>query len=56
MLKNPWLWTGGILGIVVMGLLRFLGKTTNIFVLLAGMAVVIAVLSFVVIGYVQRKW
>ena len=39
-----------------MGALRFLGKGTNIFGLLAGMAVVIAILSFLIIRYMNRKW
>ncbi len=53
---SPWLWTGGVIAVVTMGALRFLGKGTNIFGLLAGMAVVIAILSFLVIRYVNRKW
>ena len=39
-----------------MGALRFLGKGMNIFGLLAGMAVVIIILSFLVIRYVNKKW
>ena len=38
---SPWLWTGGVIAVATMGALRFLGKGTNIFGLLAGMAVVI---------------
>jgi predicted lipid-binding transport protein (Tim44 family) len=53
---SPWLWTGGIIGVLTMGALRFLGKGTNIFGLLLGMAVVIAVLAFLVINYVNKKW
>ncbi|MDO4768228.1 MAG: hypothetical protein Q4B25_08755 [Pseudomonadota bacterium] len=53
---SPWLWTGGVIAVATMGALRFLGKGTNIFGLLAGMAVVIAILSFLVIRYVNRKW
>lgn len=53
---SPWLWTGGIIGVLTMGALRFLGKGTNIFGLLLGMAVVIAILSFLVISYVNKKW
>ncbi|WP_154666849.1 hypothetical protein [Desulfomicrobium orale] len=53
---SPWLWTGGVIAVATMGALRFLGKGTNIFGLLAGMAVVITILSFLVIRYVNRKW
>lgn len=53
---SPWLWTGGVIAVATMGALRFLGKGTNIFGLLAGMAVVIAILSFLIICYVNRKW
>lgn len=53
---SPWLWVGGVIGVGIMGALRFLGKETNLFALLAGMVVVIAVLACVVIGYVHRKW
>ena len=53
---SPWLWIGGIVGVLTMGALRFVGKSTDIFGLLAAMAVVIAVLAFFVIRYVNRKW
>ena len=53
---SPWLWAGGVIAVATMGALRFLGKGTNIFGLLAGMAVVITILSFLVIRYVNRKW
>ena len=53
---SPWLWTGGVIAVATMGALRFLGKGTNIFGLLAGMAMVITILSFLVIRYVNRKW
>lgn len=53
---SPWLWIGGIVGVLTMGALRFLGKNTDIFGLLVGMAVVIAVLSILVIHYMNRKW
>lgn len=53
---NALLWIGGIVGVLTMGALRFLGKSTDIFGLLAGMAVVIAVLAFLVIRYVNRNW
>jgi type IV secretory pathway TrbL component len=53
---SPWLWIGGIVGVLTMGALRFLGKSTDIFGLLAGMVVVIAVLAFLVIRYVNRNW
>lgn len=53
---SPWLWIGGIAGVLTMGALRFLGKSTDIFGLLAGMTVVIAVLAFLVIRYVNRNW
>lgn len=53
---SPWLWIGGIVGVLTMGALRFLGKSTDIFGLLAGMAVVIAILAFLVIRYVNRNW
>jgi len=39
-----------------MGALRFVGKNTDIFGLMAAMAGVIAVLAFLVIRYVNRKW
>lgn len=41
---------------LAMGMLRFVGKNTDIFGLLAGMTVVIAILAFFVIRYVNRKW
>jgi len=50
------LWIGGNVGVLTMGALRFLGKSTDIFGLLAGMAVVIAILAFLVIRYVNRNW
>ena len=53
---SPLLWTGGIVAVMTMGALRFLGKNTDIFGLLAGMAVVIAILAFLVIRYVNRNW
>ncbi|GAB6112204.1 hypothetical protein [Desulfomicrobium salsuginis] len=53
---NALLWIGGIVGVLTMGALRFLGKSTDIFGLLAGMVVVIAVLAFLVIRYVNRNW
>jgi type IV secretory pathway TrbL component len=53
---SPWLWIGGIVGVLTMGALRFVGKSTDIFGLLLAMTVVIAVLAFLVIRYVNRKW
>lgn len=53
---SPWLWIGGVVGVLAMGMLRFVGKNTDIFGLLAGMTVVIAILAFFVIRYVNRKW
>lgn len=53
---SPWLWIGGIVGVLTMGALRFLGKSTDIFGLLAGMTVAIAILAFLVIRYVNRNW
>lgn len=50
------LWTGGVIGVLTMGALRFVGKNTDIFGLMAAMAGVIAVLAFLVIRYVNRKW
>ncbi|MGE4442190.1 MAG: hypothetical protein AB7D27_11990 [Desulfomicrobium sp.] len=50
------LWIGGVVGVLTMGALRLVGKSTDIFGLLAAMAVVIAVLSFLVIRYVNRNW
>ncbi len=50
------LWIGGVVGVLTMGVLRFVGKSTDIFGLLAAMAVVIAVLAFFVIRYVNRNW
>jgi hypothetical protein len=54
--KKILLWIGGVVGVLTMGVLRFIGKSTDIFGLLTAMAVVIAVLSFLVIRYVNRKW
>jgi hypothetical protein len=54
--QNALLWIGGIVGVLTMGALRFLGKSTDIFGLLAGMTVVIAILAFLVIRYVNRNW
>ncbi len=54
--QHALLWIGGIVAVLTMGALRFLGKNTDIFGLLAGMAVVIAVLAFLVIRYVNRNW
>ena len=53
---SPWLWIGGVVGVLTMGALRFVGKSTDIFGLLLAMTVVIAVLAFLVIRYVNRKW
>ncbi len=50
------LWIGGVIGVLTMGALRFVGKSTDIFGLLAAMALVIAILAFFVIRYVNRKW
>jgi len=50
------LWIGGVVGVLTMGALRFIGKNTDIFGLLAAMAAVIAILAFFVIRYVNRKW
>ena len=50
------LWTGGIIAVLTMGTLRFIGKNTDIFGLMAAMVVVIAVLAFLVIRYVNRRW
>jgi uncharacterized membrane protein (UPF0136 family) len=50
------LWIGGVVGVLTMGALRFIGKNTDIFGLMAAMAVVIAILAFFVIRYVNRKW
>ena len=54
--QNALLWIGGIVGVLTMGALRFVGKSTDIFGLLLAMTVVIAVLAFLVIRYVNRKW
>jgi predicted lipid-binding transport protein (Tim44 family) len=53
---SPWLWIGGIVGVLTMGALRFVGKQTDIFGLMAAMVVVIAILAFLVIRYVNRRW
>jgi hypothetical protein len=50
------LWIGGVVGVLTMGALRFVGKSTDIFGLLAGMVVVITILAFFIIRYVNRKW
>lgn len=50
------LWIGGVVGVLTMGGLRFIGKNTDIFGLMAAMVVVIAVLAFFVIRYMNRKW
>jgi hypothetical protein len=54
--QHAFLWIGGIVGVLTMGSLRFLGKSTDIFGLMAGMIVVIAILAFFVIRYVNRNW
>ena len=54
--QNALLWIGGIVGVLTMGALRFVGKSSDIFGLLLAMTVVIAVLAFLVIRYVNRKW
>jgi len=54
--RNVLLWIGGVIGVLTMGGLRFLGKSTNIFGLLGGMTVVIAVLSYCIIRYLNRRW
>ena len=54
--QHTMLWIGGVVGVLTMGALRFLGKSTDIFGLLAGMVVVIAILAFLVIRYVNRNW
>lgn len=54
--QHTLLWIGGIVGVLTMGALRFLGKSTDIFGLLAGMIVVIAILAFFIIRYVNRNW
>jgi len=54
--RSLWLWVGGFVGVLTMGALRFVGKNTDLLGLLAGMTVVIAVLAFLVIRYVNRKW
>jgi hypothetical protein len=54
--QHALLWIGGIVGVLTMGALRFLGKSTDIFGLMAGMTVVIAILAFFVIRYVNRNW
>lgn len=53
---SPWIWFGGFVGVLTMGTLRFVGKSTDLFGLLVGMTVVIAILAFFVIRYVNRKW
>ena len=50
------LWIGGVVGVLTMGALRIVGKNTDIFGLLAAMALVIAILAFFVFRYVNRKW
>ncbi len=50
------LWIGGIVAVLTMGTLRFIGKNTDIYGLMAAMVVVIAILAFFVIRYVNRKW
>ncbi len=54
--QHALIWIGGIVAVLTMGSLRLLGKNTDIFGLLAGMAVVIAILAFLVIRYVNRNW
>ena len=54
--NTKWLWIGGVVGVLTMGALRFIGKWTNIYGLLTGMVVVIAILSYFVIRYVNKKW
>lgn len=54
--QNILLWIGGVVGVLTMSALRFVGKNTDIFGLMAAMVVVIAILAFFVIRYVNRKW
>lgn len=51
-----WIWFGGVTGVLTMGMLRFLGKLTNIYGLLTGMLIIAAGLSFIVIRYINKKW
>jgi phosphotransferase system glucose/maltose/N-acetylglucosamine-specific IIC component len=50
------IWIGGFFAIMTMGALRLMGKHSNIFILMGSMAIVIALLTFFVIRYMNRKW
>lgn len=51
-----WLWIGGVIGVLTMGALRFIGKETSMLGLLAAMVLVIFVLATAVIKYMNKKW
>ncbi|GAB1409693.1 hypothetical protein MASR1M90_08470 [Desulfovibrionales bacterium] len=51
-----WLWIGGVIGVLTMGALRFIGKETSMLGLLVAMALVIFVLATAVIKYMNKKW
>lgn len=55
-MKKHWIWIGGVLGVATMGALRLVGQHSNIYVLMTAMAVVIAILALVIIGYMNKKW
>ncbi len=51
-----WLWIGGVIGVLTMGALRFIGKETSMLGLVAAMVLVIFVLATAVIKYMNKKW
>lgn len=56
MSKKNLIWIGGIVGVLTMGGLRFIGKNFGFTALLVGMTLVALGLAWVVIKYVFPKW
>lgn len=55
-MQKYWIWIGGFFAVTTMGALRLMGKHSNIFILMGSMAIVIALLTFFVIRYMNKKW
>jgi predicted lipid-binding transport protein (Tim44 family) len=56
MSKKNLIWIGGIVGVLTMGGLRFIGKNFGFTALLVGMTLVALGLAWMVIKYVFPKW
>jgi len=56
MSKKNLIWIGGIVGVLTMGGLRFIGKHFGFTALLVGMTLVALGLAWLVIKYVFPKW